>query len=139
MIKRIFLTLIMCANFANAMEMPQAQRADANGYRYKDENTIQDKRKIAILSYGSLVKQAENHQTGARLDASAFAPTEIRLPVSLARLSQGNRLTAVIDKNGKPKKVWAATSQFQFLPNARNNLAAREGSTVIAAKIKVMI
>ena len=37
-------------------------------------------------------------------------------------------MTAVIDRDGDPKRVWAATSKFQFLPNARNNVAAREGS-----------
>lgn len=111
----------------NTMEAPQPQR-DANGYRYRDESTVQDKRKIAILSYGSLVNQNTNNQTGAKLEATAFAPTTIQLPVSIGRQSQGNRMTAVIDKNGDPKRVWAATSKFQFLPNVRNNVAAREGS-----------
>ena len=110
-----------------AMEAPQPSQ-DANGYRYRDESTVQDKRKIAILSFGSLVRQNTNNQTGAKLEASAFAPTAIQLPVSISRLSQGNRMTAVIDKNGDPKRVWAATSHFQFLPNTRNNVAAREGS-----------
>lgn len=122
---------IICAllifGSASAMEAPQPQR-DANGYRYRDENAVQDKRKIAILSYGSLVRQNTNNQSGAKLEASAFSPTNIQLPVSISRQSQGNRMTAVIDKNGDLKRVWAATSQFQFLPNARNNLAAREGS-----------
>lgn len=102
---------------------------DANGYRYKDETTIRQHRKIAILAYGSLVRQQANLQTGARLEATQFSPTEIKLPISLSRYSQGSRrITAVIDSNGDPKRVWTATSVFTFLPNARNNLAAREGS-----------
>lgn len=118
---------VFFCSISSAMEAPRVQR-DANGYRYRDENTAQDKRKIAILSYGSLVKQNTNNQTGAKLEASAFAPTTIQLPVSIGRQSQGNRMTAVIDKYGDLKRVWAATSDFQFLPNARTNLAAREGS-----------
>ena len=94
----------------------------------KNENTVQSKKKIAILSYGSLVRQKKNNQTQAVLEATPFSATAIHLPVSLSRQSQGPRLTAVIDSKGDPKRVWAATSHFHFLPNARNNLAAREGS-----------
>lgn len=107
---------------------PPQPLVDANGYHYKNENAVQDKRKIAILSYGSLVRQSENMQTHAKLEATAFNPTEITLPVSLTRQSQGPRFTAVIDRDGDLKRVWVATSRFQSLPNARNNLAAREGS-----------
>lgn len=104
-------------------------RSDANGYRYKNETTVQHQRKIAVLSYGSLVRQKENRQTNARLEASEFSPTDLVLPVSMSRYSQkAGRFTAVIDNNGDPKRVWAATSAFTFLPNARNNLAAREGA-----------
>ena len=53
------------------MEAPQPHR-DANGYRYRDENTVQDKRKIAILSYGSLVKQNANNQTGAKIGSNGI-------------------------------------------------------------------
>lgn len=101
---------------------------DTNGYTYKNENTIRDKRKIAILSYGSLVNQSANLRTGAVLETTGFAPTDIQLPVSLSRISQDNRLTAVIDAQGELKRVYAAQSKFQSLPNARNNLAAREGA-----------
>lgn len=124
--KRLLLLLPIISSM-HAMELP-VPRVDANGYQYKDESTIQDKRKIAILSYGSLVRQDTNRQTGAKLEASPFNPTSIQLPISLTRLSQGNRITAVIDRDGDLKRVWAATSRFQYLPNARNNLAAREGA-----------
>ncbi len=129
MIKKLLIFITLTVTSLPAMVMDPSLRVDANGYKYKDENTVQDKRRIAVLSYGSLVKQPENQTTRARLmTASAFAPTAVALPVSLSRLSQGNRLTAVIDNQGEPKSVWAAQSAFQFLPNARNNLAAREGA-----------
>ncbi len=122
------LSLLFIMSSIQAMEPAGPAPVDANGYRYRDENTTQDKRKIAVLSYGSLVNQVANRQTGARLEATPFKPTDTMLPVSLMRLSSGNRITAVIDRQGDPKRAWAATSQFQWLPNARNNLAAREGS-----------
>ena len=123
------LYLLFLSSIAFGMQPEDVRRnVDANGYRYRDENTVQDKRKIAILSYGSLVKQPQNLQTNARLQASAFVPTDIKLPVSLMRQSQGPRITAVVDRDGDLKRVWVATSNFQFLPNARNNVAAREGS-----------
>lgn len=95
---------------------------------YKNEREIRDSKKIAVLAYGSLAKQRENRQTGALLETAQFKPTELYLPVSLSRQSQGPRITAVIDPQGHPKRVWAATSHFSYLPNARNNVAAREGS-----------
>lgn len=118
-------TLILSFSSMQAMHPQQ----DANGYRYRNEQTVQDKRKIAILSYGSLVNQPENRHTGARIETFGFHPTTITLPVSITRFSQTHRLTAVIDSNGYPKRVYAAQSKFQFLPNARNNVAAREGSS----------
>lgn len=121
-------SLLMSMQLVASLAQPYV---DANGYRYKNEDTIQRKRKIAILSYGSLVRQKENRQTHAVLEAMPFSATTIHLPVSLSRQSQGPRLTAVIDSKGDPKRVWAATSRFHFLPNARNNLAAREGSRYI--------
>ena len=116
------------------MQLPSMERlsqphTDAQGYHYKDENSIQDKRKIAILSYGSLVNQATNRRTGVKLEATPFILTPVQLPVSLSRISQDNRLTAVIDRQGELKRVYAAQSKFQWLPNARHNLAAREGAS----------
>ena len=123
------LASLFLMNTIFAMKPAPHQIVDANGYRYRDESTVGDKRKIAILSYGSLVKQRENLQTRARLETrTEFAQTQVQLPVSLARVSRDNRITAVIDKDGDPKRVWAAESKYTFLPNARNNLAAREGS-----------
>ncbi len=107
---------------------------DANGYRYRNEQPVQDKRKIAVLSYGSLVNQCANRHTGACIETYGFQPTSLTLPVSITHLSQTHRFTAVIDNNGYPKRVYAAQSKFQFLPNARNNLAAREGSSYSGQK-----
>lgn len=123
------LLIVLAVSYSSfAMEMPVSQRADVNGYRYKNENTVQDKRKIAILSYGSLVHQPVNPRTGAQLYAGSFNPTLLYLPVSMTRKSVGNRITAVVDALlGKDKRVWYAVSEFAWLPNARNNLAVREG------------
>lgn len=121
-----FLFITLCTpNIFGSLPQPYT---DANGYHYKNEREIRDSKKIAVLAYGSLAKQRENRQTGALLETTQFKPTDLYLPVSLLRQSQGPRLTAVIDPQGHPKKVWAATSHFQYLPNARNNVAAREGS-----------
>lgn len=109
------------------------QAAQEQGYRYTDERNITSKRKIAILAYGSLVNQPRNIDTGAVLQASAFAPAEgITLPVSMSRISSEGkptrRMTLVLDNQGEPRNVYFATSNFTYLPNARNNLAAREGA-----------
>lgn len=130
--KRLIFKLILCITLANAMEMPHPVIVDANGYHYRNESDVQDKRNIAIISYGSLVNQPQNLITHVRLEATQFQPTTIQLPVSLMRESSSNtpqrRITAIIDRTGELKRVWAATSTFHYLPNARNNLAAREGS-----------
>lgn len=130
----LILCTILLSGPAWAMQLPSMERlsqphTDAQGYHYKDENSIQDKRKIAILSYGSLVNQATNRRTGVKLEATPFILTPVQLPVSLSRISQDNRLTAVIDRQGELKRVYAAQSKFQWLPNARHNLAAREGAS----------
>ncbi len=120
--------ILVVSHYTFTMEQSLSQRVDSNGYRYKDEDTVQDKRKIAILSYGSLVHQPINERTGAQLYASSFQPTALSLPVAMARESAGKRISAVVDTLcGKDKRVWYAVSEFAFLPNARNNLAAREG------------
>lgn len=125
---KILQTLIVSFLLMHCMYAMHPQH-DANGYRYRNEQTVQDKRKIAVLSYGSLVNQSDNRHTGARIETHGFQPTNITLPVSITRFSQTHRFTAVIDSNGHPKRVYAAQSKFQFLPNARNNVAAREGSS----------
>jgi hypothetical protein len=122
--------LILFALSGNINAMLRHPYTDAKGYRYKNENEVQDLRNIAILSYGSLVNQPVNSESGVRLEADyPFEPTNTYLPVNLMRKSLSNRVTAVIDsENGLPKRVWAVTSKFKFLPNARNNLAGREGA-----------
>jgi N-formylglutamate amidohydrolase len=120
------LVLLSWITIIQAMELPH-YAVDASGYHYKDESEITDKRTIAILSYGSLVKKSVG-PSGVKLHASVFSPTDIFFPISLSRIC-GNRLTATIDvQQGEPKRVWAATSLYHYLPNARNNLAGREGA-----------
>ncbi len=122
-------TLLLTVLFAQGIVM--GSYVDSNGYCYKDESTVRDKRNIAILSYGSLVRQPVNLQNGVQLRSGPFeATTNLYLPVSLTRKSQGGpRFTAVIDPLSVDlKMVWAAESNFAYLPNARNNLAGREGA-----------
>jgi hypothetical protein len=118
--------------FIGIVVINQLQAAAVPQYQYKSEAGITNKRKIGILAYGSLVHQSVNVDTGAMLQASAFVRTPVTLPVSMLRLSSAGkptrRITAVIDNLGQPKNVYVATSGFAFLPNARNNLAAREGA-----------
>ncbi len=128
-IMKKLLVLMIIAMSLPAMAMGPL-RVDANGYRYEDEGSVQDKRKIAILAYDSLFKHLFNQSTGAKLMISgAFAPINVTVPVSLSRISQTtNRVSEVIDSQGEFRPVYAAQSSYQYLPNARNNLAAREGA-----------
>lgn len=104
------------------------------GYVYKDENKIACKRKILIFSYGSLVKQKENKKTGDILCASTFEKTSLQVPISFTFLAEyphypTRRATVTLDAQAKEmKNIWWARSDFAHLGNARNNLAAREGS-----------
>ncbi len=109
------------------------QTPNPDGYKYRNEIEVQDKRKIIVLAYGSLVNQKENQRTGNALRAGQFYKTPLEAPTDFTRISssgtQQRRVTIVIDnqsQQGKP--LWGAISEFEFLPNARNNLAAREGS-----------
>lgn len=124
--KKVILLVAMAIQ-VRAVEVLSYQM-DAKGYRYKDELRIADARKIAILSYGSLVKQPMGH-SGVLLQASSFEPTDIFLPINLSWLSRGKWLTAAIDTTGEPKRIWAASSSYTYLPNACNNLAGREGAS----------
>lgn len=126
--KKSYLLLLSLIIGIQAMELPHHD-VDASGYRYANESTISTPRKIAILSYGTLVKKSVG-PSGVQLQASPFKPTDIFFPISLSRIC-GNRLTATIDIHGEPKRIWAATSFYRYLPNARNNLAGREGSSYL--------
>lgn len=97
--------------------------------------TITAQERIAILSYGSLVKRSNHSVTGAHLRASPFEPTTISFPISLSPLAHKDRITAVIDTQyGGPKRVWVATSGFSSLHDAMQNLAAREGAPYLKNK-----
>lgn len=96
-------------------------------YPQVDESSISDVRRIAILGYGSLINDPRELKIIA-----PFTQTNFEFPVSLSReSSQGTpkrRITAVIDNQSQFRKpVWYAESEYKFLPNARNNLALREG------------
>lgn len=85
--------------------------------------------RIAILAYGSLVKRPTHSITGALLHAGVFTPTSFSFPVAISLLKNTNRITAVIDtKSGSLKRVWSATSHYENLDAAIQNLAAREGA-----------
>ncbi len=85
--------------------------------------------RIGILSYGSLVNRPTHSVTGAYLSASQFEPTSVLFPITLSLLDHKQRITAVIDTvRGTPKRVYLATSHFNSLQKAMQNLAAREGA-----------
>lgn len=113
----------------------------ANEPYYENEINKRDIRNIAILAYGSLVNQDTNATTGKKLHASRFRRSDVALPVNLSRLSSAGqsaeRATRVIDNNGTNVEVWYATSDYHWLPNARQNLAAREGAPLEGTKYKL--
>lgn len=118
---------------------PAAEQIDGP-HIYRDENSVRDKRNIAILTYDSLVHNtAPNDGRPALKIASPFTSTSISLPVGMSRQSSRGtnikRVTAVIDNTlGSDRPVYATKSFYNFLPNARNNLAAREGAFYRAEK-----
>lgn len=125
MLKNVVSTVILCV--ASIPTQAMEDHGTRDPYLYRDENTIRDRREIAVLSYGSLVNDPAPDNRPA-LKAGQFSRSNITLPVALSRQSQGNRITAVIDNTlGTDKTMYYATSKFHFLPNARNNLAGREG------------
>jgi hypothetical protein len=109
------------------------KKSTKQNYRYYDETAIRESRKILVFGYGSLMKQKKSLTNLNKLKAGNFIKTNIEVPLSLTRISgQGTnnrRVTVVIDnESDETGNLWAAFSKFQFLPNARNNLAAREGA-----------
>lgn len=104
---------------------------DGNASAYQNEANKRDLREIVILSYGSLVNNPSptDGREALKIEGN-FQKTNESLPVALSRKSRGDRITAVIDnKLGEDKKVYYAISGYKFLPNARLNLALREGAT----------
>jgi hypothetical protein len=91
-----------------------------------------DTRNVAVLAYGSLINQPTG-ATGKTLHASRFQDTGFGFPVELKRISSKNtdkeRVTRVIDRSSQDLvPVWYATSELNSLPDARKDLAQREGS-----------
>lgn len=85
-----------------------------------------DVRSIAVLAYGSLIGRP-----GELKIKIPFKKTPFLLPVNLTKKSQkSNKLVVTLDnKNGISMPAWYAPSTYTFLPDARANLAKREGST----------
>lgn len=134
--KFIIIFLILSFNFFNAQE--PWKRPTAKGYYYRDESIL-PKQKILIFSYGSLVQQKDNKKTGDMLYAGGFVRTSITVPVSFTFLagypSPTRRATITIDTDSHDyKPLWVALSDFSYLENARNNLAAREGAPLLSEK-----
>jgi len=87
-------------------------------------------RRIGILAWGSLVNDPRDLKIKDQFKKSSF-----KLPIQLSRLSGkgtiNQRLTRIIDKDmGVPISIWHTTSQYNLLPDARENLRIREGSTL---------
>ena len=142
----IFFCFVMPLNATLRKNRKDKKMQTNLGYVYSNEKRSFDPMKILVFSYGSLVKQKDNKRTGDVLLADSFIKTTIKVPISFTFLagypshwySMGpqefksypkRRATATIDSNAHEfKTLWVARSNFTTLNNARNNLAAREGS-----------
>lgn len=95
-------------------------------------------RKIAVIAYGSLIKDPTGTKMKPKkpsLSSSEFAkiPGNITLPVSLTFLawknSENRKLTAAVDTEfGAPVTAYFARSHEIYLCKARENLAGREAA-----------
>jgi hypothetical protein len=84
--------------------------------------------KIAVLGWGSLLWDPSD----LRL-ATPFELTGPNLPIEFCRVSKTRRLTLVIDETfGTLCKTYAATSAFNNLEEAMENLRVREGMSSAA-------
>ena len=130
--KTLFIVLSILGLQVQAAEQQTITYA-GDPFKYKKEETVRDMRKIAVLAYGSLINDPAPSDGRPKLKISSqFASTGIKVPIALSRHSSkgkdNERVTAVIDNSiGTEKELYSATSWTQFLPNARNNLAGREG------------
>ena len=79
--------------------------------------------KIAVLAWGSLIWEPRNLEI-----ATGFVPFGPVLPIEFSRVSEGKRLTLVIDAaNGAPCRTYVAQSSCADLDSALLNLWVREG------------
>lgn len=95
-----------------------------------------DVHRVAILGWGSLI-----WDPGVLKKEGDFVQGGPTLPIAFSRVSSDGRLTLVIDpvsdaENRKPKnpagrdvETWYATSSFQSIAGAIDNLREREGTT----------
>ncbi|RQO79327.1 hypothetical protein DBR40_02900 [Pedobacter sp. KBW01] len=82
--------------------------------------------KIAVLGWGSLIWD----QRDLILADNIWHENGPELPIEFARVSQGGRLTLVIKPSWEEVKVMYATSKFQDLESAIENLKSREGTKI---------
>jgi hypothetical protein len=81
--------------------------------------------KIAVLGWGSLLWDPRELHL-----ATPFELTGPSLPIEFCRVSKNHRLTLIIDEDyGTLCQTYAATSGFEDLDAAIENLAKREGMT----------
>jgi len=90
-------------------------------------------RKIAVLGYGSLINQLTDSTGQHTLNIQgSFQKTPVNLPIDLLRISSKGtdkeKISRVITPNGQKLFVYAASSAYGHLPDARKNLAKREGA-----------
>jgi hypothetical protein len=79
--------------------------------------------KIAVIAWGSLVWDPRTLKTRGQF--KSHGPT---LPIEFCSVSRDGRLTLVIDEQlGTPCKTYHATSSYQDLGEAMENLRTREG------------
>lgn len=87
-------------------------------------------RTIAILAWGSLI--GEPHRGDIKLAiARDFQKTPLQFPIGLRRVSKkdtDDRYLSLVIASGEPSRtIWFVPSSLHALPEARNNLAKREG------------
>lgn len=92
-------------------------------------------RNIAVLAYGSVI----NNPGDMKINSS-FKKTPFGMPIRLSRASRwpgfpnpssmtdGRRFSLTIDPLATPEPVYYARSSFSSIPEARDDLAKREGS-----------
>lgn len=89
--------------------------------------------RTAILAWGSLVHQLDSPVYNAKLEIEGNfeEASGLKLPIRMSRLSskdnENRRFTLVIDRNASDEKVYAASSKFRTLAEAKENLQNREG------------
>ncbi len=86
-------------------------------------------RNIAVLAYGSVVNDPRELQTESDFQLAQGLHLPTRLSRHSSKGKPTEKLSVTIDPNTSGGRVYYATSSISRLPQARENLAHREGAT----------